>query len=456
MSLDLAAPDSVMRANFSVGLDISALDPQFKDHAHRGIGRYVSELVKFFGKNEAAGFDLAVSTFSQRQVVSAGPRFFRSAQNIVESLPFGRATLRQQFLLPLCFANLRDTSSAKSAALDLIHFPAHMDAPAWGLRDYVITVLDLIPLVCEDLYRRNKSNARFKFARFLELQAIKSASLILAISHNTAKDVHEILGVPYHKIVVTPLGVSREFFAAANQPEMNPGEILSLTAESRFGDVLNRPVILYVGGIDPRKNCPYMLRAFKQLLVALESERGAQKPLLVLAGNISSDREYPGVLKQIESLGIGDDVCMPGYLDDSKLMMLYRNSALFFFPSLYEGFGLPPLEALACGLPVVSSNVSAMPEVLGDAALYCSPHDESSAVNSILSLLKNENLRNELGARGRKQAGQFTWERTGKLTLEAYRKLLIAKASGRKLDRGIHNGANHSSHAGSSSAQSSY
>jgi glycosyltransferase involved in cell wall biosynthesis len=391
---------------FTVGLDTSALDPAFKAHAARGIGRYVQELKGYFDSH--ASKSLKVGFFDHRSIV--GPRMIDAA---IERLPAGRQTVRQQIVYPLRL------NSSDTGKFNVLHFPAHMDAPSWSIKRYILTVLDLIPLVCSDLYRAARPGWRFKLARWLEIRAIKNASLILAISENTAEDVHRLLGVPRERIVVTPLGVDERFFIG--DEGHNPAGILR-----KYSIPENRPLVLYVGGIDPRKNTGMLLRSFVKLL-QIARERGEVEPLLMLAGKIQTDREFPALAALVKSLDLESHVLLPGFVPDQDLLRVYSISSAFFFPSLYEGFGLPPLEAMAAGLPVVSSNTSAMPEILGDAALSIDPHDEAGAARALHEIIHNRELALSLREKGRARARLYSWDGTGTKTLRAYEEF----ASGR-------------------------
>jgi glycosyltransferase involved in cell wall biosynthesis len=389
---------------FRVGLDTSALDGGFKNHAMRGIGRYVQELNRYFLSQHSS--DVSVGTFDQGIL-----RQKSLASSFIDSLPAGKRTLSQQLLYPL---RLR---KGPLSAFDVVHFPAHMDAPAWSPKKYILTVLDLIPLVLKDLYKADKPSWRFAFARFLEIRAIKSASLIVAISHNTARDVHEILGVPEEKIVVTHLGVDRKFFDARLLDGRD-----ALCARYKLSP--NRPFVLYVGGIDQRKNFSGLLKAFKELLIICK-ERQKPLPQLIMAGNIQTDGQYPKLLELARTLSLESDIAMPGFVEDRDLLQLYSISSVFFFPSLYEGFGLPPLEAMAAGTPVVSSGTSSMPEVLGEAALLVDPLNAAESAKALFEVLHTQEIALSLRQLGRKQAEKFTWQATGEQTLKAYERLAL-------------------------------
>ncbi len=386
-----------------VGFDVSGLDPNFKEHAQRGIGRYVRELKNHFDKVSPQRLE------SQAQVGYFAHTDFKAGRllnRLIECAPLGRETLRQQVVYPL---RLR---AGHDLGFDVLHFPAHMDAPSWSPMPYLITVLDLIPIVCRDLYQTAETNWRFRLARWLELRAIRNAKKVLVISENTGHDVHRLLGVPWEKIAVTPLGVSEQFFVEVSPEQKEEYSV-------RIGLPRDRPKLLYVGGIDQRKNWGYMFEVLAQLR---ERCLVTQKPVpqLIIAGRIERDRQYPRFQAEIDRLQIRDLVTEIGYVSDQDLPILYSSCSLFFFPSLYEGFGLPPLEALAVGMPVVSSNTSAMPEVLGDCALYVNPLKADEGVEALFQTLFEIPDSKELRQKRRAQAIQFAWNKTGERTLAAY------------------------------------
>ncbi|NLF25024.1 MAG: glycosyltransferase family 4 protein [Deltaproteobacteria bacterium] len=386
-----------------VGLDTSALDPNFKEHAARGIGRYVKELKNYFEANPPQ--DVRVRFFQHNSFAR-----LPLVERVLDRFPAGKTTLENQLLYPIRMG------LSQRLGRDLLHFPAHMDAPSWSTRKYIVTVLDMIPLVMEHLYRPECPGWRFELARWFENRGIRGATLVLAISQNTAKDVNRILQIPFERIVVTPLGVDSKFF------EVEWGRD-DEDLRRRYAIPSGRPLILYVGGIDQRKNCRGLLCAFKELL-QIRREKKLDLPLLFMAGKIQTNRQFPKLKALITEFGLEPQVLMPGYVPDADLVKLYGISSALCFLSYYEGFGLTPLEAMAAGLPVVSSNTSCMPEVLQDAAIMVDPDAVSEAAQSLAALLENRELARSYSERGRKQAMGFTWAKTGELTLEAYRRFI--------------------------------
>ena len=387
---------------FRIGLDTSALQAGFKDHAMRGIGRYVSNLERALKNLRQDQIELA--TFTQDQLLGHKLNFCANL------LPRARTIFRQQVLLPL---RLRFGSELP---FDALHFPAHMDVPIVNSQDFIVTVLDLIPLIFRDLYRPARLPVRYDLARWIERKAIQNATLVICISECTASDVERLLHVPRERIAVTPLGVDQKFL------EERKGAVNRAQLFGEFGLDPGLPHLLYVGGIDQRKNVGFMLEVLAELKCHYRTA-GKPVPRLIMAGAIDTDRQYPGLLAQIRRLDLQHECVMLGFVSDEKLSQLYAAADLFFFPSLYEGFGLTPLEAMACGAAVASSNASSMPEVLGDAALYFDPRSVEQGARAVISVLDNENLCKEFGRKGRERAKLFSWERTAQLTISAYKQL---------------------------------
>jgi glycosyltransferase involved in cell wall biosynthesis len=246
---------------------------------------------------------------------------------------------------------------------------------------------------------------------------VRRADAIIAVSRCTRDDLIRHYDVPPEKITVIYEGVDTQF-----QPITDPGTLAAVRA--RYG--LPQHYILYVGTIEPRKNLTTLLEAY----VALKAQTpNLQSPIsnlhLVIVGR--KGWLYQDFFQRLRELGLEEDeVVLPGFVPDEDLPALYSAAELFVFPSLYEGFGLPPLEAMACGTPVVTSNTSSLPEVVGEAGLMVDPHDVRALREAMERALIDEHLRTELRTRGLEQAGRFTWEKTAQQTLEVYRGIATA------------------------------
>jgi glycosyltransferase involved in cell wall biosynthesis len=179
-------------------------------------------------------------------------------------------------------------------------------------------------------------------------------------------------------------------------------------------------VVLFLGTIEPRKNVSSLIAAYARLLERAPAE--TSDLALVVAG--AKGWFYDGVLAQIEALGLTQRVHMPGYVPEAEKPMWYNAATCFCYPSLYEGFGLPPLEAMACGIPVVTSDCSSLPEVVGDAAQMVPPLDVEALSTALHRLVASPSLRAEYAERGRAQASQFSWERAAWETVQTYHQSL--------------------------------
>ncbi len=382
-----------------VALDISALNPTFKEHSIRGIGRYVREIYSYLSKNS----NLNLETFDQTTLLNDYEK------KMINLLPMGKQSISQQIFIP---SKLRRNFKEK---VDFFHFPSHTDCPLFSPRPYIITVLDLIYLIFKDLY--DQGNYRAKLARWLEIKSIKNADFLIAISECTAKDIHKILGIPYEKIRVTHLGVDESFF------DFKYNNDFESEFRAKYNLKEDEKIILYVGGIDQRKNYQTILRTVK-ILKDTYKEKKDFCFKLVMVGKINQDKQYENYKKLIKENEIEDLVIETGFLDDTSLKSLYGIATLLFFPSLYEGFGLTPLEAMARGLPVVCSNTHAVKEVVKDYALTGEATDAKNFAKLIDEIFFNENLCKKLSQEGILRAKNFTWEKTGEKTLEVYEELI--------------------------------
>jgi glycosyltransferase involved in cell wall biosynthesis len=297
----------------------------------------------------------------------------------------------EQALLPIAAARAR---------VDLMHSMAST-APLWGRFRRVATVHDLIYARFPEAH----AGLRDKGMRVLVPGAVRRSHRVIADSQSTREDLIELLGVSTERVDVVPLGLGT-VCRSTPLPERD------LRARLELGE---RSVVLSLSAKRPHKN-------LLALIGALARIEPADRPVLVLPG-------YPTTHElelraRADALGIEEDVRFPAWVSSEELEGLWSIARAFVFPSLYEGFGLPVLEAMARGVPVACSNASSLPEVAGDAALLFDPHDEAAIASAISRLLGDESLRARLQALGSAQAQRFTWERTARLTLESYARAL--------------------------------
>jgi len=284
--------------------------------------------------------------------------------------------------------------------LDIYHSPDFVLPPVWGART-VLTVHDLSFM----RYPECSSPPLLDYLTRSVPRSVRRADLVLADSEHTRQDVITLLDVDPQRVLTVYAGVEERFSAAVTATE-------AARTRQRYG--ITREYILGVGTLQPRKNFPMLIRAYAQL----RREHAAPHQLVIAGG--------PGWLEEpihatIDELDLHDEVLLTGFVDDADLPALYQGADLFAFPSLYEGFGIPILEAMAGGTPVVTAQASSMPEVAGDAALLVPPLDVDGLADAMWRLLDDGALRAELVARGRLQAARFPWQRSAEMLLEAYR-----------------------------------
>lgn len=237
----------------------------------------------------------------------------------------------------------------------------------------------------------------------LDFQGVKKALRVIVPSNRVKRDLMRLLKIPQWKIKVVPHGVDEAF-----KPTF-------------LGRPCPEPYLLYVGTEHPRKNLKTLLQAFR----LLKEEARYRKLKLVKVGR-AGGVEYDfraETLRMVEALGLREDVIFVNWLPKAKLASYYTQAEAFVFPSVYEGFGWPPLEAMACGCPVVASNASSLPEILGEAALLVNPYNVQDWKQAIQEVLENSKLRRRLSQLGRRRASQYTWEKTARQTLEVYREI---------------------------------
>jgi glycosyltransferase involved in cell wall biosynthesis len=236
----------------------------------------------------------------------------------------------------------------------------------------------------------------------------------LADSRATKEDLIELYDTAPDKITVLYSGVDSRF-----TPEAQAGEAERIRQRYKLG---HQPVILGLGTLQPRKNYSRLISAFAK--IADVSRRLDGRPInhnLVVVGK--KGWLFDSIIADAARLGVRTRVIFPGFVDDEDLPALYRTADLFVFPSLYEGFGLPPLEAMACGTPVVTSNVSSLPEVVGDAGLTVDPTDINGLANSMSRALQDTRLREQMIQRGLERAAEFTWLRAAQQLCQVYQEM---------------------------------
>jgi len=285
--------------------------------------------------------------------------------------------------------------------VDLLHALAFV-TPLLSPCPAVVTIYDLSFLLYPESFKRFK---RFYLGLFTRLSA-RRARRIIAISRSTKRDVIRLLGVPPEKVEVVYCGIDEAFHPLAEDQ----------VAVFRSERGLPERFVLFVGTIEPRKNVARLIEAFSVFRFPFSDFR------LVIGG--AKGWFYDDVFARVEELGLEGQVVFPGYIPVSELPLWYNAAELFVYPSLYEGFGLPPLEAMACGTPVITANTSSLPEVVDSAGLTVDPLDVEGLAEAMRRVLGDEVLRREMRERGLQRAKSFSWMKTAQETVQVYQRAM--------------------------------
>lgn len=370
-----------MKQSMHYVLDARTAAPHFP-----GIGRYVNSLAGALPAELDEGESLSL-------LHSPGSRF---------SVPPGSGSLAAS-ASPFSISQQRQIPRLlKQTGADLYHSPYYLMPYRPGM-PAVLTVYDLIPLL---IPQSVSVRARLLF-RLASRLALGASTQIIAISNTTRAGVISYFYLPPERITVIPLAASSRFYP---QPQSEIERVRGKLS-------LPESYILYVGINKPHKNLMRLMEAWKMLQDGLQGETA-----LVVAG--VWDERYAEPKVYARQTGLDRRTIFLGPVDEADLPGLYGGATLFVFPSLYEGFGLPVLEALACGTPAACSGASSLPEVAGEAALYFEPTGTAAISSAVRRLLEDENLRRKLSRKGIEQAARFSWQHTARETLAVYRRVL--------------------------------
>jgi glycosyltransferase involved in cell wall biosynthesis len=266
------------------------------------------------------------------------------------------------------------------------------------LKKTIVTCHDIIPIAYY-----NTRNPIWK----LNAKGLRKAEKIITVSQFSKEDISKYIKYPEEQIEIIPPAVDHHLY----YPDRNKKCL------SKYGIGEDEKVILYVGAEEPRKNVQFLINSFSKL----KNRIPQVKLLKVGTPNYIGVREK--LLKQIAAMNLQKDVIFVGYLSEKELAEIYNAVDLFVFPSLYEGFGIPPLEAMACGTPVITSNTSSLPEVVGNAAIQADPYNVERFVEKMYEVLTNEDLKEEMTRKGLERSRLFSWDNSAKKTLKVYKEL---------------------------------
>ncbi|NIV32355.1 MAG: glycosyltransferase [Anaerolineae bacterium] len=360
------------------------IDARLVYYSQAGIGQYILHLVDGLAKVDEANEYVLLQSRKDSTTILEQPNFRRVSLWTPSHHRLERYALNVELM---------------RLGLDVLHSPDFIPPHRPSCRS-VITVHDLAFLLYPHFL--TKESARY-YGHIDE--AVRWTDHIIAVSESTKRDTMQHLGVPEEKITVV--------YEAAN-PIFRPVDRQKAREEVRNRHGVDGPFILFVSTIEPRKNVPTLLRAVWQLQSCYK-----QDVRLVLAGG--KGWLFEDAFALVEELDLDGRVHFVGRVSSEDLLYLYNAAEMLAHPAFYEGFGLPPLEAMACGLPPVVSNVASLPEVVGDAGLLIDPHDTDELTVAMWRLLNDSDLREEMRGKGLRQAERFSWMRAARETQEIYR-----------------------------------
>ena len=355
----------------------------------RGFARYTVEL--FRAMHELAGGEVELLSFSPGPVA---PEFLDLLPISQITFPAGREILWEQVELP---------RQLDRHGIDVFHVTANRGLPLRRVCKYVLTchdVIDRMPEYCDGETRRGA--LRKRYADFISR---RSAHRYVTVSEFSKRDICRFHGLPPQRVVVIYNAAGERFFRKL------PGDAI---AHVRAKYNLPREYFLFLAGFDKRKNALALVEAFSQL--------PSDRPPLVLAG--AHNREFTNASQRIAALGLHDRVFCPDHLNDDDLPAIYQGALALVHPSLYEGFGLQLVEAMASGIPVLASNATSLPEVLGGCGLLFNPDDPASIAQQINRVARDPELRATMAEKGRLRAREFSWHKAAEQMLALYCELL--------------------------------
>jgi glycosyltransferase involved in cell wall biosynthesis len=358
-----------------------------------GIGTYIRSLVHALGQLDRDNRYTLVSGPADVRTLAGLPENFNTAvytrtdHDAVDHIAF-----------PLFLRSLHP---------GLVHIPLNR-VPLFMIHPYVVTIHDMANL----LFEEKASSLRMQLRRYRFRRGLVRANRVIAVSDSTKRDVENMMGVPPYRIRRVYNAPDPGFFMRASSAGGQQHRILE-----RYQ--IHYPFLLYAGNIRRHKNIPRLIEAFAVVREELSSHPTYKDLRLIIIGDTIS--QYPGVRQAVIKSRVETVVRFLGFVPFDTLRCFYESAAAFVFPSRYEGFGLPPLEAMACGTPVVTSNASSLPEVVGDAAIQVHPENVFDIARGIREVLLDEELRATMIRRGREQASRFSWNWTARQVLEIYK-----------------------------------
>ena len=366
-----------------------------------GIGTYIRNLVQALARADQENQYAVVASSAQAPLLTGLPPNFETAIFDADDM---RPTEHIAFPLFL-----------RRFSADVFHIPLNR-VPFFMPKPYVVTVHDMASLLFNQ-----ESGFRMNIRRYRFRRGLLRAGKVLAVSAATRRDMVQTLGIPAERVRLVYSAPAPEFFehghsADAGATGIETEEQERLRILERYQ--INYPFLLYAGNIRPQKNIPRLVEAFAVVRNELANHPVYSDLRLIIIGDQIA--RNPAVRHAVIHSRVENCARFLGFVPFDTLRIFYECAAVFVFPSLYEGFGLPPLEAMASGTPVVTSNISSLPEAVDDAAMLVNPENVFDIARGIREVLLNEGLRRSLVSKGREQAARFSWERTAREVIEIY------------------------------------
>lgn len=351
-----------------------AIDVQTTLGQKSGFGYYVKNLVENLEKNDSQN-EYFLATPKETHDLSTPQRF-----------------IWDQFAFP---------KRAKKVKVDILHQPC-FSAPLFYRGKVIVTCHDIISI----LFPKNLPLwSRLFYSKWMPF-SYRRADMIIADSERTKKDIIKYLKIDPGKIKVIYLATSTDFKSVKDKNIIDTVKNKYKTGQKYF---------IHVGTLEPRKNLSFLVKAFSHAV-----KEGIDENLVIVG---KKGWYYAGLFQLVTVLGLKNRVIFTGYADESDIPVLYSGATALTFPSLYEGFGFPPLEAMSCGTPVISSNTSSLPEVVGEAGILIPPKNEKIWADKMIQVSINKKLAQELSKKGLIQAKKFSWEKTAKETVQVYQEV---------------------------------
>jgi len=370
------------------------IDARFVGPSGTGLGKYAEKLIENLIKIDCKNQYFIFLGKANWDYLKLGKNF----KKILADVPW--YSLSEQVKLPKIF---------EKQSLDLLHVP-HFNAPIFYKGLFIITIHDLIHHQFSESSVTTKNPLIFKIKRFgyrfVINYAIKNSQKILVPSNFVKNELIKTFGVNPQKITVTYEAAEEEYFQKSNVKSQRSNVL------EKFS--IRKPFLIYVGNAYPHKNLEKLLEAFKILTTNYELK--TINLILVCPRNVFLKR----LQENIEEQGLEDQVSLTGYIPARELSIIFRQAKAYVFPSLSEGFGIPGLNAMAAGLPVICSNIPTLKEVYGDAALYFNPHNPKDIAAKIQEVITNQQLSSDLVEKGREQVKKYSWQKMAQETLDVY------------------------------------